>query len=85
MSPKRYPNANYPLSYDEDDMVKSDEIAVNEDGGKLTITEAAAGFGPLLEGAQTGVGVKGVSFRDGESLKERSQVEEEDEEAESVE
>ncbi len=81
MSPKRYPNANYPLSYDEDDMVKSDEIAVNEAGGKLTITEAAAGFGPLLEGAVTGAHTKGVSFRDGSYTDKESPREEQ---AESV-
>ena len=80
MSPsKRYPNANYPLSYDEADMAKADDVAVNEAGGKLTITEAGAGFGPLLENAMTGVGVKGVSFRDGNSLEQRPRVEEESE------
>ena len=83
MSPKRYPNANYPTGYDEDDMAKADDVAVNEAGGKLTITEAAAGFGPLLEGAVTGVGTKGVSFRDGSSREQMAQVEEESE-AESV-
>ncbi len=78
MSPSpRYPNANYPLSYDEDDMAKADDVAVNEAGGKLTITEAGAGFGPLLEGAVTGVGVKGVSFRDGTYPNQSPQVEEE--------
>lgn len=62
---QRYPNANYPLAYAEDDMAKADDVAVNEEGGQLTITAAGAGFGPLLEGAVTGANVKGVSFRDG--------------------
>ncbi len=84
MSPKRYPNANYPTGYDEDDMAKADDVAVNEAGGKLTITEAAAGFGPLLEGAVTGVGTKGVSFRDGSSREQMAQEEESESEAESV-
>lgn len=34
MSPIRYPNANYPTAYDEDNMVKAGDVAVNEDGGK---------------------------------------------------
>lgn len=62
-------------------MVKADDVAVNVEGGELTITEAGAGFGPLLEGAMTGVGVKGVSFRDGTYPEQRSQVEEEESES----
>ena len=34
MSPIRYPNANYPTAYDEDQMKKAGDVAVNEDGGK---------------------------------------------------
>ncbi len=62
---QRFPNANYPTGYDEADMANADDVAVNVPGGKLTITEAGAGFGPLLEGAVSGANVKGVSFRDG--------------------
>ena len=83
MSPKRYPDADYPTGYDEADMAKADDVFVNEEGGELTITEAGAGFGPLLEGAQTGADVKGVSFRDGDYPKQRASVEEDEEDEES--
>ncbi len=79
---QRYPNAVYPLGYDEDEMAKADDVFVNEEGGELTITEAAAGFGPLLEGAVTGANTKGVSFRDGSYTEQKSPREEK---AESVE
>ena len=63
---QRFPNANYPTGYDEANMAKSDDVAVNYEGGELTITAAGAGFGPLLEGAVTGADVKGVTHRGGE-------------------
>lgn len=62
MSWQRFPNANYPEAYDEANMVKATDVATNEDGGTLTITEAAAGYGPLLE--VTGADVKGTSLHD---------------------
>ena len=62
---QRFPNATYPLPYAEADMAKADDVPTNADGGQLTITEAAAGFGPLLEHAMNGSDVKGLSFRDG--------------------
>lgn len=47
MSGVRYPNADYPQAYDEDDMVKAGDVAVNVAGSSLTITEAGTGQGPL--------------------------------------
>ena len=47
MSPIRYPNANYPTAYDEANMVKAGDVAVNADGSSLTVSEAGAGQGPL--------------------------------------
>lgn len=44
-----YPNANYPQAYDEANMVKAGDVAVNVDGSSLTISEAAPDFGPLGE------------------------------------
>lgn len=81
---QRYPNANYPESYDEADMAKAGDVFVNKEGGKLTITEAGAGFGPLLEGAVTGADVEGVTFRDGDYPKQRASAEEDEEDEESV-
>lgn len=37
MSWQRYPNANYPEAYDEDNMVKATDVPVNEDGGLAEI------------------------------------------------
>ncbi len=57
MSPQRYPNANYPLAYDEANMGKADAVAINEQqleqqsvasdgtGGTFTLT---------FEGQETG-------------------------------
>ncbi len=63
--PDTFPNANYPEGYAEADMFKSTDVSVNEDGGRLTVTEVAAGSGPLSEHV-TGADVKGVSLRDGQ-------------------
>ena len=73
--PERYPNANYPTGYDEADMADANDVPTNEAGGQLTITEAGAGFGPLLEHASSGADVKGVSFRDGNYPKQRESAE----------
>lgn len=43
----RYPNANYPQAYDEADMQKATDVPVNTAANNLTVTEAAAGYGPL--------------------------------------
>ncbi len=37
MSWQRFPNANYPEAYDEDNMVKATDVPVNEDGGVAEI------------------------------------------------
>ncbi len=50
----RYPNANYPTAYDEANMQKSTDVPVNDAAANLTVTEAAAGYGPLMESAVTG-------------------------------
>lgn len=64
--PDTFPNANYPEGYPEANMFNSLDVSVNADGGKLTVTEVAAGSGPLSEHAVTGPDVKGVSLRDGQ-------------------
>lgn len=43
----RYPNANYPQAYDEDEMVVSGDVPVNTAALNLTVTTAGAGMGPL--------------------------------------
>lgn len=53
----RYPNANYPQAYDEANMQKATDVDVNVAANNLTVTEAAAGYGPLLETAVTGADV----------------------------
>jgi hypothetical protein len=68
---QRFPNANYPEAYTEADMAKAGDVATNADGGKLTIEEAGAGLGPLLEHSRTGSDVKGLSFRDGTGFGEK--------------
>jgi len=50
----RFPNANYPQAYDEDDMQKASDVPVNVAADNLSLTEAGAGYGPLLESAITG-------------------------------
>ena len=44
----RYPNANYPVPYDEDDMVVGGDVPVNNAALNLTVTAAGAGQGPLM-------------------------------------
>lgn len=72
---QRFPNASYPEAYTEADMAKATDVPTNADGGKLTVTEAGAGQGPLLEHAQTGADVKGLSFRDGTGFGEKQKSE----------
>lgn len=66
---QRYPNANYPEAYDEANMAKATDVPVNVAGTGLTVTEAEAGYGPLLEHAVTGVDVKGLAPHDASPLK----------------
>jgi len=57
MSPQRYPNANYPLAYDEANMGKADAVAVNEQQlEQQSLTNDATGGTFLLsfEGQVTG-------------------------------
>lgn len=81
---QRFPNAAYPLPYAEADMAKADDVPTNAAGGKLTITEAGAGLGPLLEHAKSGADVKGVSFRDGTYPLQQGTGPSEEEKEESV-
>lgn len=62
--PNPFPNANYPTAYDEADFVVSGDAPVNDAGTGLTITDVAAGQGPLADmQALTGRDVVGVTFR----------------------
>lgn len=54
----RYPNADYPTAYDEDEMVKGTDVPVNTAAQNLTVTVAAAGQGPLFGEPVTGQDVK---------------------------
>ena len=57
MSPKRYPNADYPLAYDEANMGKADAVAVNEQQLEIqSLTNDATGgdFTLTFEGQTTG-------------------------------
>lgn len=65
----RFPNANYPTAYDEANMVKADAVPVNVAGTGLTVTEAAAGYGPLFESAMDGTDVEGVTLHGNQPLK----------------
>lgn len=60
--PNPYPNANYPTAYDEADMIKATDVPVNVAGTGLTVTDVAAGSGPLME-AVTGADVEGLTMR----------------------
>lgn len=60
----RYPNANYPQAYDEAEMVTAPDVPVNTAADNLTVTEAGAGQGPLMETATTGKDVRGVTLHD---------------------
>lgn len=61
--PNPYPNANYPTAYDEADMLKATDVAVNEAGTGLTVSDVVAGKGPLMESAVTGADVEGLTPR----------------------
>ena len=57
MSPQRYPNANYPLAYDEANMGKADAVATNEQQLEIqSITNDGTGgtFTLTFEGQETG-------------------------------
>ncbi len=62
--PNPFPNAAYPTAYAEADFVVSGDAPVNDAGTGLTITDVAAGQGPLADmQAFTGRDVEGVTFR----------------------
>ena len=57
MSPKRYPNANYPEAYPEANMGKADDVAINETRQEIqSITNDGTGgtFTLTFEGQETG-------------------------------
>ena len=61
--PNPYPNATYPTGWDEANMVKSGDAAVNETGTGLVVSDVAAGKGPLLDmDAVTTADVDGTSL-----------------------
>ena len=56
MSPQRYPNANYPLAYDEANMGKADAVAINEQQLEIQSVESDATGGDFtltFEGQET--------------------------------
>lgn len=63
-----YPNANYETAWDEANMLKSGAAPVNTAGTGLTVTDVAAGKGPLLEneGAVTTADATMTSAHDGD-------------------
>lgn len=62
--PNPFPNASYPTAYDEADFVVSGDAPVNDAGAGLTISDVAAGQGPLADmQVFTGRDVEGASFR----------------------
>ncbi len=57
MSPKRFPNANFPLAYDEASMGKADDVAINDTRQEIqSLTNDATGgdFTLSFEGQTTG-------------------------------